>query len=595
MNNESNNNISTYLGPNFQQKLIWQLLVEPEFAKNVLPNIAVEYFDDPHIKRLFIIMLEYYNEHEKVPNLQNGSIDDAIYKYKSPTNEVEGDVLTNKVDQIRSWNERIINKNQLYDGEVVRNDTINFIKQQEYRKLAEYIFKKIKTGEIKTTAFNFEVEEKINKIFHIGDDEDYGTDVIDNIEDALSEEFRQTIPTGIEAIDAVTGNGLGKGEIGLVLAPSGIGKTTILTKIANSAVNTGNKVLQIIFEDTVKQVQRKHFAIWSNIKLSQFDDNKEIIRERSLKEYNKAKEKGGKVDIVRFSQEDTTIYEIKNWIARQEKKFGYKYDVIVLDYLDCVEPNKKEKELLSAELSVIKSFEALAADYDIPCWSAIQTNRTGFNVQFVEAENTGGNIKRVQKSHFVMSIAKPEKSDNSNLANIKVLKARFAHDGHEFKDCIFNNDSLEIRVTDKKYLKGLDVKKYDDSDLNKSNEKAKNLAEAQYHEKISESTYNDSQTVGEIKSNLSLNDGVLDNKSISSGTTSNKLGEDDEKVEVPNNANTVENFNNESENSEEKSKKESDINPDEFFNQCASESNENNNQLDFLKKKRDEQGDIQKK
>jgi len=595
MNNESNNNISTYLGPNFQQKLIWQLLVEPEFAKNVLPNIAVEYFDDPHIKRLFIIMLEYYNEHEKVPNLQNGSIDDAIYKYKSPTNEVEGDVLTNKVDQIRSWNERIINKNQLYDGEVVRNDTINFIKQQEYRKLAEYIFKKIKTGEIKTTAFNFEVEEKINKIFHIGDDEDYGTDVIDNIEDALSEEFRQTIPTGIEAIDAVTGNGLGKGEIGLVLAPSGIGKTTILTKIANSAVNTGNKVLQIIFEDTVKQVQRKHFAIWSNIKLSQFDDNKEIIRERSLKEYNKAKEKGGKVDIVRFSQEDTTIYEIKNWIARQEKKFGYKYDVIVLDYLDCVEPNKKEKELLSAELSVIKSFEALAADYDIPCWSAIQTNRTGFNVQFVEAENTGGNIKRVQKSHFVMSIAKPEKSDNSNLANIKVLKARFAHDGHEFKDCIFNNDSLEIRVTDKKYLKGLDVKKYDDSDLNKSNEKAKNLAEAQYHEKVSESTYNDSQTVGEIKSNLSLNDGVLDNKSISSGTTSNKLGEDDEKVEVPNNANTVENFNNESENSEEKSKKESDINPDEFFNQCASESNENNNQLDFLKKKRDEQGDIQKK
>ena len=94
------------------------------------------------------------------------------------------------------------------------------------------------------------------------------------------------------------------------------------------------------------------------MKLSEIDDNREIVKEKSLNKYKKIKEKGGKIDIVRFSQEDTTIYDIKNWIARQEKKFGYKYDMIVLDYLDCLEPNKKEKELLSAELQIIKSFEA---------------------------------------------------------------------------------------------------------------------------------------------------------------------------------------------------------------------------------------------
>ena len=237
MSNESNNTITKYLGPDFQQKLIWQLLVEPDFAKNVLPELAVEYFDDEYLKRLFLVMLEYYKEHEKVPNLQNGSIEDAIYKYKSPTSPVEEDVLKGKIDQIKLWNERVINKNQLYDGDVVRNDTINFIKQQEYRKLAEYIINKTKTGEIRSSSFNFEVEEKINKIYHIGDEEDYGTDVVDDIDHALSEEFRETIPTGIEAIDAVTGQGLGKGEIGLILAPSGIGKTTILTQIANSGVN----------------------------------------------------------------------------------------------------------------------------------------------------------------------------------------------------------------------------------------------------------------------------------------------------------------------------------------------------------------------
>ncbi len=49
--------LTAYLGPEFQQRLMWQLLVEPEFAEKTIPNLAVEYFDDPNLKRLFIIIL----------------------------------------------------------------------------------------------------------------------------------------------------------------------------------------------------------------------------------------------------------------------------------------------------------------------------------------------------------------------------------------------------------------------------------------------------------------------------------------------------------------------------------------------------------
>ena len=80
--------LSAYLGPEFQQRLMWQLLVEPEFAEKTIPNLAVEYFDDPNLKRLFIIILEFYKEFNKVPNLQNQSILQAINKYKSPNNKI---------------------------------------------------------------------------------------------------------------------------------------------------------------------------------------------------------------------------------------------------------------------------------------------------------------------------------------------------------------------------------------------------------------------------------------------------------------------------------------------------------------------------
>lgn len=506
-NTTNHNTFGSYYGPDYQQKLVWQLLVEPEWCAKMIDFISIDYFDDPYLKRIFIIMLEYYKENEKVPNLQNESIYGAIYKHKSPTSEVEGDILKEKVNQIKLWNDRVINHNLLYDGDVVRKEALNFVKQQEYRKIGEEIISETKKGGIRRPDFTYEIEEKFNKVYNIGDEEDYGTDVIDDIDKALSKEFRETIPTGIEVIDSVTGNGLGKGEIGLILAPSGVGKTTALTKIANNAFNEGKRVLQIIFEDTIAQVQRKHFALWSKIKLSEMDENTELVKERVLNHVRGKKEKGAKIEFVKFNDEDTTMQTIKNWIARQEKKFGYKYDLIVLDYLDCVEPNKREKDLHAAELSVVKSFIAMAAEYNIPCWSAIQTNRSGFNIDFVEAHHSGGNIKRIQKSHFVMSVSKPDKS--SNIANIKILKARFARDGHEFKDCIFNNDTLEIRITDKKYLSGLTAKKYDDEDLGKMEDKINSLklnseGQGMLHSKLSEAS-SDGPTIQDTNDDLKLN------------------------------------------------------------------------------------------
>ena len=68
---DTNNTFTGYLGPEFQKRLIWQLLVEPEFAEKTIPLLSVEYFDDPVLKRLFIIIVEYFEDYKKPPNLQN--------------------------------------------------------------------------------------------------------------------------------------------------------------------------------------------------------------------------------------------------------------------------------------------------------------------------------------------------------------------------------------------------------------------------------------------------------------------------------------------------------------------------------------------
>ena len=475
---ENENTFTAYLGSDFQERLMWQLLVEPEFAEKTIPKLSVDYFDDPNYKRLFIIILEYLDEYDKVPNLQNTSIHQAINQYKTSNNTIEEEALLGLIKRIELWNESIINKEMLHNGDAIQKATNQFIKQQEYRKLGEYILEKTKTGEIKNKYTLGHIEDKITLIGHIGDEEDYGTEVIENIHNALRKEFRQTIPTGVSVIDTLTGGGLGRSEIGLILTPSGVGKTTLLTKIANTGYELGKNVLQIIFEDTVEQIQRKHFTVWSGVKLSEIDDNNEIVIDRVKEKTIKLKKDGGHLVIKRFSQEDTTMRDIRNWIIRYQKKWGYKFDLVVLDYLDCLDSHKKTYDRNEAELVIIKSFEAMAGDFNIPCWSAIQSNRSGFDSEFVEAHQTGGSIKRIQKAHFFMSVAKTPEQKEGNLANIRIIKARFAQDGQTFRDCIFNNDTMEIIIEDNRYANTKTYKKlphHDTEDINKLDEARKNL------------------------------------------------------------------------------------------------------------------------
>lgn len=488
MANEENNTLSNYLGPKFQEKLVWQLLIEQEFAEKVIDSLEIDYFDDPNFKRFFIVILEYYNEFGKIPNLYNGSIEQAIHMYKSTTNnsKIDEETLFSVLKKIRYWDEMTVNKQRVHDGDVIRESTKFFIKQQEYRKIGEYTLSSIKNGKIKDKKIISYIEDWFQKTAYVGDDDDNSEEIIENIDRALRKEFRETIPTGIEVIDVLTGGGLGKSEIGVILSPSGVGKTTMLTKIANTAYELEKNVAQIIFEDTKDQVSRKHYTIWSGIPLSKIDENPELVKKRVNKKIEELRG-GGRIVIKRFSQENTTIKDVSNWMLSYQKKWGLKFDILVLDYLDCLESHKRTPDRNEAELAIIKGFEALSSDLNIPAWTAIQSNRSGFDSEFVEAHQSGGSIKRIQKAHFFMSIAKTPDQKEADLANIRIIKARFAKDGQTFNDCIFNNDTLEIRIEDSRYKysksfnKGL--KKYNDDDLNKVLDKA---SELEMHSKIND-------------------------------------------------------------------------------------------------------------
>jgi replicative DNA helicase len=245
---------------------------------------------------------------------------------------------------------------------------------------------------------------------------------------------------GIPGIDKLLKGGLAKGEIGVILAPTGVGKTTILTKIANTAFNMGYNVLQIFFEDNPKIVQRKHFTIWTGIPPDELANHKEEVMGKITEIQETMK---NKLVLKKLASDTMTMNQIKNQV-RKLIADGTKIDMVMLDYIDCVLPESSSKDEWKAEGSVMRGFEAMCHELNLVGWTATQGNRSSISSEVVTTDQMGGSIKKAQVGHVIITVAKTLQQKEMNLATIAITKSRLGKDGVVFENCKFNNELLEI-------------------------------------------------------------------------------------------------------------------------------------------------------
>jgi len=246
--------------------------------------------------------------------------------------------------------------------------------------------------------------------------------------------------------------------------------TTMLTKLANYAYNVGLNVLQIIFEDNPKVIQRKHYTIWSKISQNKLSDNRELVLAK-VEEY---KNRGGKLIIKKLPSDSLNIIQIKNQIRKMISE-GFKPDIVVLDYIDCVLPvaNSSASEWKN-EGSIIRQFEAMSSELDFAGWVGVQGNRDSMSSDVVTSDQMGGSIKKAQVGHVIITIAKSLQQKELGLATMALVKSRIGKDGVVFENCIFNNDTMEISTDQSTTLLGYE-KDAEEAEEEERNKRVKQL------------------------------------------------------------------------------------------------------------------------
>ena len=454
-----------YLGLDFQYRLIQQILVDRKFGETIVDILQPNYFEDSLLRTASLKISENYEEYGVIPDVNN--LESMIVSTVS--NEIDKEMYFEQFKKIKEA--------ELNNGLSIQDTAMKFCKQQELKKSVREIEKIIQNGDLDDYP---QCEDILKKALEVGDSKDDGIDVFEDLESVLDADFRQPIPTGINGLDSYMDGGLSKGELAVILAPFGIGKTTMMTKFANHAKNVGKNVLQIFFEDNPKVIQRKHLTCWmeGQVTLNELSENiDEVLKVAQIKE-----SQPGKIKLKKFPSDGTTIPHIKQYIKKQIS-LGFRPDIVLLDYIDCVQPTKSFKDEWSGEGNVMRQFETLLSELNIAGWTAVQGNRSSINAETVDSTMIGGSIKKGQIGHFILSIAKSLEQKESGRANMAILKSRFGKDGITFDDILFNNGTIQIDMsTDdtrgKTFLESTEIKKVREQNvINEALDGLKSLSE----------------------------------------------------------------------------------------------------------------------
>ena len=257
--------------------------------------------------------------------------------------------------------------------------------------------------------------------------------------------------------------------------------TSLTTSLANYAALKGNKVVQIVFEDKPKQIQRKHIGKITGIESRNLSKAENIEYVKDI--MSSCDSFDNNLKIKKFNTGEVSPIQIRNYLKRLINS-GFKPDLVIVDYFECLVPSKNFKDQWTGEGHTMRQLESIASDLDIGLWVPTQGTKESMNVDIVTMDKAGGSFKKIQIAHIVISISRAIEDIENNVATIAVLKNRSGKSGKVMENVYFNNGTCEIRTDNANSFDGMS--KYNE----KENKEKQSMQESLLKKKIAARTGN---------------------------------------------------------------------------------------------------------
>lgn len=435
-----------------QVKIMTCIITDRDFTSQILDTFNKSYFDSKSLQWICEKTLEYFHKFRTMPTLEVFQIEVAKLEntiFKKEVVSALRDVWTN-IDSV--------------DLSFIKIEIKQFCINQEYKRFLDKGVDLWEARDYENLEKEFkDVSRRINM------ETDFGHEYLKDIDYRYTEEANdERIETPWQVINDMTNGGLPKKKLGIVMAPTGIGKSWFLAAIGAHALKQGKTVLHYTLELDDTYVAQRYDAIITGIPFNNLKYNLDKVK-ADLKKYE------GKLYIKEFPAGTLSLQGLEAHIDKFIMS-GIVPDLIVLDYVELLKipfsSNISEVKVLG---ELYKDLRGLAGTKNVAVWSADQSNRDGSEEDVIGTNRISNAYSKLFAVDFLMTVSRKEKDKQNKTARVHVPKSRLGPDGLTFPSKVDTEIGLielyppqsvkgkkttDDMVSDKEYMKKITEERY---------------------------------------------------------------------------------------------------------------------------------------
>ena len=427
-------------GKSFQEKIFQGLAIDKDWAQQMEEVMKPHYFELKYLHYLCEKYFEYFGKYRCFPTMQL-----LIQMVAGELGSEGSDGLLR--NQIVQFIHRMRGNPHPEDLPYVKDKALDFCKRQAFKEALTSAVELVQGDQFES------VVDLMRQAVSVGMPHSIGHDFFEDLEARFQEIQRITTPTGLKELDHkdILDGGLGRGELGVVVAPTGVGKSHWLVQVGAAALKAGKTVVHYSFELSEVLVGKRYDAHLTGIPVSDLIDNKDRV-----KRFYEGEELGNLV-IKYYPTRTASVNTIRNHLDKLKFR-GHIPSVVIIDYADVMRSTKSYDALRHELMLIYEELRQMAGDFNIPIWTASQSNRAGANADTVGLENMGEAYGKAQVSDFVLGLSRKPEEKDKGYGRLFVAKNRSGRDGMQFH-CAIDTARSKFRVMDAQEIVDVDPRK----------------------------------------------------------------------------------------------------------------------------------------
>jgi replicative DNA helicase len=397
-------------GKTFQEKVVQALLTDQKWAEQMTEVIDVEYFDVKYLTFLAHRYFEYCKKYKVFPTLQ------LLVTIVRDDLKTGNDIVLR--DQIVDYLQRMRSNPDMGDLQYVKEKSLDFCRKQALKGALEQAVDQIAGEKYE------QIVETIKKAVAVGSPVSMGHNFLEDFEARFTKLKRATVATGLDELDSkdVLQGGLGCGELGVIVAPTGVGKSHLLTSMGANAMKAGKNVLHYTFELSETAVGVRYDSHLCDIDSNNVVESKDVV----MAKYRETKL--GRLFIKEYPTNTASIYTLRSHVERLTLK-GFIPDLVIIDYADIMRSTRQYDSLRHELKLVYEELRGFAQEKNMPIWTASQSNKEGSDNEIVDLGNMSEAYGKAMVADVVLTISRRAHEKAQGFGRIYVAKNRAGRDG----------------------------------------------------------------------------------------------------------------------------------------------------------------------